>query len=270
MSSFNSFATFQKPDLLVIDKDTFKIYSYPLEQYLQINSNKEIPGLKSCVSFSTACYRGYQAIWEIENGKLYLKAIKPCHISSDCKEQSVADLKTMFGEKSKIDGVLADWVTDSLTIPIGNKLQYTPLGYPTVAEKEKLIVIANGQIVSVSEFQNIVQNNKRLSRFNYLKWHDTVFELLNANFNWTKIPKDDDDWSFENIIITITKNGHTRIDFIDNLEKVYAEEIQRILKNIKWEIAARFGTPYESEFKFEVYFDIKRKVIVDKLSKVSN
>ncbi len=269
-STFNSFATFQKPDLLIIEKDTFKIYTYPLEQYFHTKPTREILGLTSCVSFSTACYRGYQAVWKIENGKIYLVAIKPCHINSDCKVQSNADLKTMFGEKFKSGGVLADWYTDSLAIPIGDKLQYTPLGYPTVVDKEKLIVIANGQIVSVSEFQNIFHNQKRLSRFNYSNWHDTIFELLNTNFNWTKIPKDDDDWSFENVILTVTKDGHSKIDFRDNLEKVYADEIQKILKILKWEIAARFGKPYESEFRFEVYFDIKKKKIVDKLSKVSD
>jgi len=63
------FATPQIPDLLIIGKETFMLYSFPLE-YLKL---AKAPFDYRGYSFpGTACYRGYQATWKILDNKLFL------------------------------------------------------------------------------------------------------------------------------------------------------------------------------------------------------
>jgi hypothetical protein len=59
---------------------------------------------------STACWRGYVAIWQIQDGILYLAALNAWQ--GDQK----ADLKRLFPDRFKSGKVKADWFTGALSL----------------------------------------------------------------------------------------------------------------------------------------------------------
>ncbi len=69
--------TAQIPDLLIYENDTLALYSNPLESYFN-NGNPRPKYISASQCWSTACWRGYQAIWEVKDNKLYLNSITDC------------------------------------------------------------------------------------------------------------------------------------------------------------------------------------------------
>jgi len=70
--STSLFATYQAPDILIWNKDTFEIYTSPLE------SNSKLS--KAILDYnktweSSGCWRGYIATWTLINDELYLKDV---------------------------------------------------------------------------------------------------------------------------------------------------------------------------------------------------
>lgn len=109
------FATEQYPDLVIFQGRTFYISGtfdedFPIYVLTQDESfAKKLEKISVC--YSSGCYRGYQATWEIIKGKLYLKELKKC-----CTRES-ADLEALFGERFiKGKGVWAFWVDEPITI----------------------------------------------------------------------------------------------------------------------------------------------------------
>lgn len=71
------FGTAQIPDLLIYKGDTVSLYSNPLELYFRAKKSRPSRiGPYGCES--TACWRGYQAVWEIKNDSLFLNEIRDC------------------------------------------------------------------------------------------------------------------------------------------------------------------------------------------------
>ena len=152
----------------------------------------------------------------------------------------------MFGNKFRDGKVFADWVTDSLVLSNGKLLQYVHLGYASVYEKTTLISVSSGQIIAIRDFKNVIHDPTRLSRFDYPRWHDTVFSLLDQRIRWNKLPQDEDDWWFEDIELTITQKGDTKIKIPDYLDKKYLKEVRRVLKNLKWKLRNGLVSPTNS------------------------
>lgn len=70
------FGTAQIPDLLIYNNDTVSLYANPLESYYTEDNPRPDYIVGGC--WSTACWRGYQAIWEVKNDSLFLNAILDC------------------------------------------------------------------------------------------------------------------------------------------------------------------------------------------------
>ncbi len=255
------FSTGQIPDLLVLGNDTLRLFANPLESYFQQGHTREFPDLRGCGS--TACWRGYQAIWTIIENKLYLLRIQSCHTGNWCNDTHPANLQQMFRGKFSNGKVLADWVTDSLIAPHGKRLRYIHMGYSSTYEYDKLIYVRNGNVEFIKDFHNVVSGTKRLSRYDDSLVHRTIFNLVDKNIRWNKLEKDEEDWWFEEVEITITKNGKTRVDKESLTIDEYYPELKRILKKVKWEVVKRFGLPYEERIRFTFYFDYKHKRVLD-------
>lgn len=117
------FATDQISDLIIFNGNTFYISGmadegfplYPILQDERYNSKMERYGhgnLKLSNCKSTTCYRGYQAVWELHNGIIYLKEVLDC-----CTQEPILDLKKIFGEKNVTKkGVRAFWINRPLYI----------------------------------------------------------------------------------------------------------------------------------------------------------
>ena len=115
--SINANSTPQTPDMLIVGQDTFYLYNtFPIEDLeLTINYNPFIKKGEYEIH-STACWRGYRAIWEIKNKKMYLQTIESCMFDSTYEYSVVIDFLKKNGYKPKIeDGkILADWYTSYL------------------------------------------------------------------------------------------------------------------------------------------------------------
>jgi hypothetical protein len=70
------FGTAQIPDLLIYNNDTVSLYANPLESYYTEDNPRPEYIVSGC--WSTACWRGYQAIWEVKNDSLFLNTILDC------------------------------------------------------------------------------------------------------------------------------------------------------------------------------------------------
>ncbi|HEY6899378.1 MAG TPA: hypothetical protein VI233_02000, partial [Puia sp.] len=68
----------QAPDFLIIGKDTFSLYSLPLHKLDSITLGHFFAYLRADSSYgmTTNLWRGYQAYWQLEDGKLYLTGFR--------------------------------------------------------------------------------------------------------------------------------------------------------------------------------------------------
>jgi hypothetical protein len=79
---FKSMASPQLPDYIIYKSDTIPVYQLILEEYfghMEIPDQGSLFGLKFRNNASLNCWRGYQAIYLIENDSLFLKNIINCH-----------------------------------------------------------------------------------------------------------------------------------------------------------------------------------------------
>lgn len=81
LTYISCFATQQIPDKIIYEGDTIYLGGLPLEQYFDYNARPNFVSLGSC--FSTGCYRGYKALWEIKENKLVLNSLYSCCESTD-------------------------------------------------------------------------------------------------------------------------------------------------------------------------------------------
>lgn len=178
-------ATGQIADLLIVEKDTFPIFSNPLEPYLEQKGVRYFPELEGCGS--TACWRGYRAIWTIERDSLYLLAIQSCHKGPFCQNTKDANLKIMFGPKCKNDRVFASWFSGTIRQPLGELVWYVHMGYGSIFESDNFYEITNGNIEKEYKIDNLVPDSTRLP----ISDRDTVCELLfgmiERRFDWKNI-----------------------------------------------------------------------------------
>lgn len=109
-----SFATGQSPDLLIIKGDTIRLSEFPLE-YLDLQYHPF--GHTRQTAPSSACWRGYQAIWRIIDGQIYLEKILRCNADQGLdREERIAELFSKNNLQYEIvNGLIwADWITMDL------------------------------------------------------------------------------------------------------------------------------------------------------------
>lgn len=111
-------ATRQRPDIVLHDGVVYKLLEranrgFPLEMLWK--DRKARPRLSEGPEgmMSSACWRGYIAIWEVEKGTLYLKGLDAWH------GEKKADLKLLFPKRFKNGKVKANWFTGTLALSNG-------------------------------------------------------------------------------------------------------------------------------------------------------
>ena len=78
---------------------------------------------------NTACARGYVGTWEILNGLFYLIKLEGLY-------------------KLTESPILADWFSGKLRVPEGDIVNYAHAGFFSTYEKERLIEIKSGKVIS--------------------------------------------------------------------------------------------------------------------------
>lgn len=219
-----SYGTGQVPDYLVYKGDTLAIFSNPLEKYFEQTGKRELIDFVGCGS--TACWRGYKAIWELKGDKLYLVQITSCHNSCGLEIKN-ADLKKMFGTET----VFANWFTGKIIVPQGERVQYIHMGYASIYEKELHISFKDGiktneKTISNEKIANKIRFKKR-QREIAKKIQDTLFHQVKKVIVWDTIKTPFYDLCDEKYILTFNKKGKLKkvwVDYESETKKEKREE----------------------------------------------
>jgi hypothetical protein len=249
--------------------DTVAIFSNPLEQYFEQTGKRELIDFVGCGS--TACWRGYKAIWEIKNDSLFLRQITSCH--KDCGlEIKNADLKKMFGT----DNVFANWFNGKIVIPQGKQVKYIHMGYASIYERELHITFKDGlqtkeRSVSNEKLADKIELEKRQRQI-AKSVQDTLFYLVQKNIDWDTIKTPWYDLCAEKYILTFNRNGKLKKVLVDWDGETFREKIddwwwnitadrkcrRTIKKALKSTNISFLDLPKQKiEIPFEIFFDRK-------------
>jgi hypothetical protein len=217
-----SYGTGQVPDYLVYKGDTLAIFSNPLEKHFEQTGKRELIDFVGCGS--TACWRGYKAIWELKGDKLYLVQVTSCHNSCGLEVKN-ADLKKMFGT----DTVFANWFTGKIIVPQGERVQYIHMGYASIYEKELHISFKSGiktseKTISNEKIANKIRLEKR-QREIAKKIQDTLYYQVKKNIVWDTIKTPRFDLCDEKYILTFNKKGKLKKVWVDWEGETFREKI---------------------------------------------
>src|SRR5690606_14833793 len=151
-SSFTH-ATEQEPDRLIIKGDTMLLHALPFDEWRNQSKYDKPLFPDSLVGFSTGCWRGYVAYWEIIDDQLYLTNIY------NERKNAKANLQVIFGKKVKNGRVKAYWFSDTVTAFRGKLLYSDHAGFSSVFEHEYEYVFDNGILHSTAYFDNSMSKN---------------------------------------------------------------------------------------------------------------
>lgn len=201
-----AYSTGQYPDYLIRGQDTVPIFNNPLEQYFEKVGNRELTDFEN-PCWSTACWRGYKAYWELKNDSLFLVKVTSCH--EDCSESKDANLLAMFDNERPF----ASWYNGTLTAPMGELFTGSDMGYNAIFEFEDKLQIVNGELKSkhrnsnIELIEQIKLDNKLYAQIPTLE--DTLLFYIKKNIDWAKIDNTNCDCS-DSFILTYDKNGEIK------------------------------------------------------------
>ena len=268
----NRFVSPQMPDYIIYKGDTIPIYNLILEKYFQKieKSNKgSLFGLKFREDASLNCWRGYQAIYAIENDSLFLKNIINCGERKIDKSASEKRIKEIFGNKLINGKVHINWFSGNFAIPNGELLRWDGVFHKTF-ENEILIKVQNGKVREISKIENYEDDLKRINR----KYTDTMSKVMFNELyklNWKN--KKNFDCS-DKYLVTIGKNGKvTKVimpeyktkkeikEFWDRNEYNYClKTVLKGLRGLKFDILKKNGKPIEESVYLEIWIEDNGKL----------
>ena len=260
----------QEPDYIIYKNDTIATYNLILEAYLQEKNPEETKlfGLSfrntlKNDSRSMDCWRGYQAIYEIENDSLFLSYIIECGtIKKINKKKSDKNLHTLFGNQVKNKKVFIDWFSGDISFPQKSEdkqnkvIRWDEIFY-RIYELETVISISNGKVLKIENVENYVDDPERINRKNKEQIPDILFEEL-KNVKWEIL----DISCFGNYSITIDKNGNVsnvkRLFLPENIECI--NTIYNALKELKFDIIKDKGKPISEDILIEIWITKEGKI----------
>lgn len=250
-----TFATGQIPDILIYHGDTLYIYANPLEDlYTKKKSRPNFFGKKPHCN-STACWRGYQAKWQIINNELYLTEILSCCYTED---KTKANLARLFGKKFVNGKVKADWFSGKIISPQGKELYYVHMGYNSIYEKELEFSFKQGQIIGTK-----IYNNSKSKQSIYSQDEELLSNYIYTKINWADLPELHK--QVVKIFVQFSANDKGIIDSLKILkgyDSLFDNEAIRVVKSIpEWDIYYRHEKHERSYWTLPIVFseDNRRK-----------
>ena len=273
----NSFASSpQVPDYLVYKNDTIPTYNLLVEKYLQ--TRKDDKGRLFDLSFrnsidgtegtSLNCWRGYQAIYKIENDSLFVSAIIDCHSLEYKKEVPKNYIGELFGEKVKNGKVFVDWHSGNISFPVKRK-DNKEIRWDGVFERtfmhETAIKVENGKVIEISEQQNYIDLKSGIDRLERDSISNVLFNSI-KEYKWTKLDKFD---CGDRYTVVIGKKGKVAnvvmTDYqTEELIKEYwdtkreynhcVKSVKKALSELQFDILKRKGEPTEEKVYIEIWF----------------
>ena len=201
-------ATGQIPDLLIVNGDTLRLFCNPLQSYFDKSHPRpdDMWGIGS-----TACWRGYQACFELRSDSLFLRNVR---LGFKGDGSDFYPLSKIFGDKATPAGIFAYWVNDTLSCVDGNVLNYVHMGYESTYEFEIEFIVRQGILKKKEVFDNRKSFMPFASDHDGLKGFDVSFYSLLQTFvesqiDYSKLRPDEMD---EVVDVTVQKvDGEGRI-----------------------------------------------------------
>jgi hypothetical protein len=255
------------PDYIIYGKDTIATYNLLVEQYLQnydTTKTDKLFGLSFRNGSSFNCWRGYQAIYKIENDSLFLTDIINCgelRNGKIDKVKSIEKIKQIFGDKVINERVYINWFDGFINFPLTNKILRWDGVFYGIFEKEKVVTITKGLVGKIEDVENYVDDPKRIDRRYGAKTSDILFKKL-KKANW-KNAKDFD--CGETYMVTIDENGNvSKVRMLrtqEEIEKYYEKDeynfcidkMFNALKSLKFDIIKDKGKPISEVIYIKIW-----------------
>ncbi len=269
----------QMPDYLIFRGDTVATYHLILEGYLQ--SQEQTPSDKlfglsfrnssSQGGFSFNCWRGYQAIYQIDHDSLFLVAIIGCGERRGRQIDVAASSKKMrdlFNNNVRNDRVYINWFSGDLSFPLTNKVLRWDGVFFTSFEKEEVVNIVKGRVLTVNAVENYLDDPERINRRYQSHVSDLLFKRL-KKVKWKN--KEEYDCSGK-YFVTIDEHGDVSkvrmlesppsIDDIDgtNEYKFCVDKIFNAVKQLKFDIIKNKGKPISEDIYIQIWIEDNGKI----------
>jgi len=277
-SSIQLFASPQVPDYMIFRGDTIATYNLILEQYLQ--GREQTPSEKlfslsfrndSNGEFSFNCWRGYQAIYKIDNDSLFLVDIISCgerRSSKIDKAASVEKIKALFGDKVFNERIYITWFSGDISFALTNKVLRWDGVFYTIFEKERVVNIFDGKVIKVEDVENYDDAPKRINRKDKNKVSNILFKKL-KKVKWKN--KEEYDCSSK-YLVTIDEGGN-----VSKVRMLYSEEeinrfyerdeynycidkIFNAIRTLKFDIIKDNGKPVAEDIYIEIWVKDNGKI----------
>lgn len=272
--TLTTFASPQSPDYIIYKGDTLATYTLLLEQYFQMQGEAEqgkLFGLSFRDGATFNCWRGYQAIYKIDNDSLFLVDIISCGERRNGKIDKVAStdkMKAIFNDKYINDKVYIDWFSGDMKFPLTNKVLRWDGVFYRIYDKETVINIAYGKVLKMENVDNYIHIPKAIDRKN----KDEVSDILFKKIKKTKwINADSIDCS-EKYLVTIGNDGKvSKVTMLgyqsqDSIDKYWERNeydycintVFSSLKKLQFDILKDKGKPISEDIYIEIWFDEKK------------
>lgn len=180
-------------DVLIVDTDTFNLYTFPLEDYFVMKGDHKLGDDELVEGWPWS--RGYMAIWRIEGSDLYL-----------------VDLRLANGKPFKLedefmtDKVRAVWFSGELHSPQGDLIQYQHAPYASVYEKEVYYQVDEGAIIDTVEKKNVEYKEGLLyPGQDFIR--DTIASMIQRRMNKKIWADKTDRESYAHLVVSFTIDG---------------------------------------------------------------
>ncbi len=237
----------QSYERLIVDKDTFWIKAWPLEQILSERNitPKDFWGEK--FDFTTACYRGYISTWEIINDSLFLHEIVPCNFNDYPKGTCPkVDLKKFFSDKFKNNRLFANWVSDELLSPRGKELFVSYNTEEIVNESTVGYIFEGGHLKKTNLY-----DNSKSKKSEYIDNPKLLKSFIYNNIRWDQLRSEIDSTDKKVYCTIISCDDNAKVDSVivaRGISPLLNAEAIRIVKSIpQWQVIYKKGvrkTPY--------------------------
>jgi len=278
LGSFRLFASPQMPDYIIFKGDTIATYNLILEQYLQRHDtvkSEQLFGLSFRNDLngnvSLNCWRGYQAIYKIDNDSLFLVNIINCGERRNGTIDKVASFKKMkeiFGDDLINDKVYINWFSGDLNFPLTNKILRWDGVFYKIYEKETVVNIAYGKVLNTENVENYIDNPKGIDRKDKNKISDILFKKI-KKAKWINVDSID---CSEKYLVTIGRDGRvSKVTMLgyqsqDTIDKYWERNeydycintIFNSLNKLLFDIVKDKGKPISEDIYIEIWFDEKK------------
>lgn len=281
LSSPCVWASPQMPDYIIFKGDTIATYNLILESYLQ-----QLDSAKSETLFGLSfrnnmgggatfnCWRGYQAIYKIDNDSFFLVDIIRCgerRYGKIDKAESIKQLKAIFGDRVVNDRVYITWFTGELSFPLNNNLIRWDGVFYKIYEKETLVRVDNGKVIWAEAINNYVHIPHGIDRRDKKKISDILFKKIKHS-KWVDVDSMD---CSEKYWVTIGEDGKVSkvimVDYQlqDTIDRYWDREeynyclntMYKVLRKLQFDIIKDKGKPITEDVYIEIEFDDEKRKI---------